>query len=222
MIKAQDSDLKTLCEDPVIHAADRLKNETYRVYRGNHYWELIGLPPKEKSAQVRGPFFLPYPKMKPFDKKMFVFTIIGGHWDGFTHQFDSDKSYLLWSPNNTYLMNSTFGDPLNYYDTAYNDGDLEKKKYSKLIAFMGDLVFYYNTSQEMFKAIGVESGKGHLHGAFGEKFPSNLTAAFPIPSNNPKVEYYVYLFRKDKYCFRPIYPRELTSDEFCPEWRDNS
>ena len=64
MSKGQD-----LCDDPVIHAADRLKNETYRIYRGNHYWELIGLPPKEKSAQVRGPFLLPYPKMLTFEKR---------------------------------------------------------------------------------------------------------------------------------------------------------
>ena len=61
-----------------------------------------------------------------------------------------------------------------------------------------------------------------VHGAYGEKFSSNLTAVFPIPSNDPKVGYYVYLFRGDKYCFRAIRPpKEISDEEYCPEWRDN-
>ena len=106
------------------------------------------------------------------------------------------------------------------FDTAYNDGDLDKNNYSKLIGFSGDKVYYWNTSHENLAKLGVDNY--YLHGALGEKFPSNLTAAFSIPSNDSKVPYFVYLFREDKYCFRSIKPEQTSDEEFCPEWRNNS
>ena len=214
---------KTLCEDPVIDAADRLKNETYRVYRGSHYWELRGIPPKEKSAQVKGPFHLPYPSMLTFKKKMFVFTVIGGEKDGYTYQVWQSETpgtcdYNIWGSDHTITAKNTILFCENL-DTGYNDGDLENKTFPTLIELSGDKVHYTNTSIHNF--FTYESDK--IHGGRREKFPSNLTTAFPIPSKDPKVAYYLYLFRGDKYCFRPIYPPNGTSDkEYCPEWRHNS
>ena len=105
------------------------------------------------------------------------------------------------------------------FDTAYNDGDLEKKKsLPTIIGLIGDKVYYTNTSEKL-----VEYNSRKLDGGRGEKFPSNLTAALPIKSKNPKDGYFLHLFREDKYCFRPIYPPNDTSDvEYCPKWRDNS
>ena len=36
----------TLCDNPIINAADRLPNNTVRVYRGEYYWELLNMPSK--------------------------------------------------------------------------------------------------------------------------------------------------------------------------------
>ena len=52
-----------------------------------------------------------------------------------------------------------------------------------------------------------------------ETFPSDLTAAVAFPSNDSKVPYFVYLFRGDKYCYRPI--NNVTAEDGCPEWREN-
>ena len=38
------SKVQTLCDKPIINAADRLVINTVRVYREDYYWNLNGLP----------------------------------------------------------------------------------------------------------------------------------------------------------------------------------
>ena len=203
---------KSLCEDPYIHSADRLSNNTYRVYRGDYYWELVGLP--DKVAKVNGPFKIWLKDMAPVTEGTSITTVVGGLIDGYTYKF-KDEKYWVWGKNDVIRPSNGVSVPKGGFTAVYNDGDLDKKGYPRLVGFNGIKVFYFNTNKEIFRPEA--DPKGTDFGAFGEKFPSDIKAAMAFKSNNPKVKYYVYLFKREEYCYRPI-----TGVDGCPEWRKNS
>lgn len=93
-----DDKVKSLCEDPIIHAADRLPNNTYRVYRDSHYWTLTGLP--DRVTKVDGPFKIPFQYMAPLQGHGSIMTIGSGALSGHTYKF-FEQNYWHWFPNGT-------------------------------------------------------------------------------------------------------------------------
>ena len=211
-------DVKSLCEDPVITAADRLGNNTYRVYRDNYYWELVGIP--DEKSKVKGPYPVWYPYMAPVDRLSSVQTVIGGSADGLTWKFRGQK-YWLYRQNGQLIEGGKSGYdwdlfPGNGFNAVFNDGQLPKKaKFPTMVAFSGIRVYYYNTADRRFRRIG--SANGYEGGKDGEKFPVDLTAAFAFPSTDPEVEFYVYLFQRYRYCYRPN-----KGEDGCKQWRNNT
>ena len=209
-------DVKSVCDDPNINAADRLPNNTYRVYRGNHYWELQGLP--SRKAKVEGPFPIWYKFMAPFDSETSVQTVVTGAADGTTWKYKGEKLWM-YNKEGTLISGGKPGFEWNLFpkggfNAVLNDGGMGEFGYPVMIGFTGIRVYYYNTKETEFQRIGPPIG--YLGGKDGEKFPTDLTAAFAFPSSDKGIKYYVYLFKRKKHCFRPI-----IGEEECKEWRDN-
>ena len=218
VIYDETSCAKSLCDDPYIHSADRLSNNTYRVYRDDYYWDLIGLP--QRVAKVKGPYKIWWSNMAPMTRDAAVFTVIGGSGHGITYKFQKNKMWS-WSSKGSQRIGDRSGESWSLFpkDTpfsaAFNDGNLDKKGYPMLIAFSDIRAYYFRTSSLRFVRIGDE--QGYIPpGQFEEDFPGDLTAAMPFPSDDEDVKYYVYLFKREEHCFRPI-----TGEKGCKEWRKN-
>ena len=215
LVSLQES-IVSLCDDPVIHAADRLLNNTFRVYRGNYYWELEGLP--DNVAIVKGPFQIWYQNMVPFTSNSVIYTIIGGTLNGYTFRY---KAMRFWVYNQTgHLIQGDLNgvlfpaSPLGGFEAAFSDQMMDGRAYPLTIAFKGPFVYYFNTYRQPVRRIGPPEGAPF--GLFNESFPSNLTAAFAFPLRDGNAKYYVYLFRNDSYCYRPI-----IGEEGCQNWKKN-
>lgn len=198
--------VRSLCDDPNINGADRLPNNTYRVYRGNYYWELFGLP--TQKAKVEGPFPIWYEYMAPMDAESSVQTVITGSATGMTFKYKRDKYWMYNSKDGKLVSGGKVGFNWNLFppggfNAVLNDGGMNGTGYPVMIGFQAFKVYYYNANDKDFKRIG--SSDGYLGGKDGEKFPGDLKAAFAVPSNDKGVKYYVYLFNGIKqYCFRPV------------------
>ena len=214
--------LPSLCDDVYIHSADRLPNNTYRVYREKYYWELKNLP--TTVAQVDGPHPLPFLDMWPFNASTSVVTIVGGEFNGYTVQVRSDGNYKMWTPEGKLHKNGTWPQTsYGHHWELFCDGNLDNKGYPLIIGFKGKDFEYFtiNKTKTMFHSVNKTDGSGKLI----ENFPELVIAAFVfpkdplVPSKDPTIPYNVYLFQPDRYCFRPI--RGVTEKSGCPEWRNN-
>ncbi|XP_054162268.1 uncharacterized protein LOC128960218 [Oppia nitens] len=208
-----------ICKDPYIHSADRLPNDTIRIYRDNYYWELIGLP--DRVALPKGPYKILFDYMGPVTQTSAITTIVGGKFNGNVFKFDKTR-YWQWKADGRQVIGQKDGVdmskgnfPPEGFNCVFNDGSLDKRwPGPRMIAFNGIYVTYWNTNFLPFRPIG-KTNPGYKGGNYGEKFPPDITACVAFKMDNKKTPLWVYLFKRDKYCFRPI-----TDAKEC-EWRDN-
>ena len=204
-----------LCKKVEIDAATRQQvfdpktkdfRVSYRVYRDQYFWELIGLP--KDRVKVKGPFDVPK-DMLPINSSVSIVSIGAGPLKGKIYKFATysrrwwrfDVDGKFEDSRNDWDLNTPRG-----FDAAYNDGDLDDKGHARTIAFFGSQVNYFMTRGIVWEKVQPWHINGTKYGQFNESFPldHDLTAAMPYepPKNDPH-KYYVYLFRWDTYCFRP-------------------
>jgi hypothetical protein len=200
-----DVKVKSLCDDTWIASADRLPNNTYRVYRDDYYWTLVGLP--DRVAKVEGPFKIPYKYMAPLNKTSKIMTVGSGVLSGNTWKFDGRK-YWQWRPDGSLLIGGLGGvewDQMPPFGLScvMNDGDLDKKGSTRMIGLKALNAYYWRTDTSVFTPVG-DIQKGYLGGQFGEKFPADATACMTSASSDTNTPYFVYIFKMKEYCYRPI------------------
>ena len=215
--RALATNFVSLCANPYIYAADRLVNNTVRVYRDEFYWDLIGIP--DRTVNVKGPFRIWRENMGVFDKSSSIQTVTSGKLEGYTFKYKGPKVWA-WHPDGSLYSGGKNGHnwkliPKSGFYAVYNDGDLDHKNYSRMIAFSDIHVYYYKTNGLVFLQEG--ESDGYEGGKNGESFPEDLTAAFAFPGENNSPNYWVYLFRRDKHCVRTY-----LNVSGCPEWRNNT
>ena len=208
--------VRSLCDNPIIYAANRLSNNTFRVYRDNHYWELKGLP--NRVATPSGPFKITDQYMAPVDKDTSIMTVLSGDITGNTWKFRKNRLWQ-WNEKGRLEVGGIGGVewkeiPEKGFHCVMNDGTTDKMG-PKLIGLTAIKAYYWRTKRKTFEPIG-NIYQGYIGGQFGEEFPEDPTACMTFPSTEPSIKYFVYLFRREKYCFRPI-----TGEKGCAEWRLN-
>lgn len=185
--------------------------------RGNYYWELKGLPDIDNTF-IRGPFKIWYQNMAPISKATSTITGLSGNPFGVLYKFYK-LQYWSWDSKGEQTAGGVNGTPWsglpspNGLSAAYHDGN---KTNPVVVGFGGIRVYYYDTRSIFWWVIG--SREGYIGGQYGENFPAEITSAFSWPSEDPKVRYYVFLFRKEEFCFRPYL---LKSGKDCDEWKSN-
>ena len=208
--------VRSLCSNPWITAADRLPNNTIRVYRDDYYWELTGLP--GRSGQSKGPYKVWYQYMTPIEKGSSVQTVLSGKTEGLTYKLRGNRYWVYDSSNGQLKQGGKAGYKSNALPSSgckavLNDGGMAGKGSALMICFDGSKVRYYKTNEREFRSYGRIADNG----AYGEKFPSDISAAFAYPADDKaNAKFNVYLFSKKKYCFRPY-----IGEDGCKEWRDS-
>ena len=127
---------QSLCEDPLIHSADRLVNKTVRLYRGQYYWELIGLP--AETVKVEGPFKIWNLNMGTFSINNALVTILEGNDIGSTYKTDGQR-YWAWDKNGRQFAGAVRGNfwdliPEGGFEAAFHDSD---KNNPTVVGFKG-------------------------------------------------------------------------------------
>lgn len=202
---------ESLCDRPVISAADRMANNTVRLYRGPYYWLLKGLPADVGSLE--GPFEIPFEGMAPINRNNSVVTLLGGTDRGNTVKTE-DKSYWMWDQNGRLktkkegIIHNRF--PTGGFDAVIHDGNLDDPT---LIGFKGIKTYYLSTRYRVWTIDNKPSG--HMGGKYKENFPTDVTAAFSMAAPDPSDGYIVYFFQKDKFCKRT---KILESGQQCDQW----
>ena len=227
MISSEMSEaVRTLCNDTYIDAADRLPNKTYRVYRGEQYWELERLPEQSSDNHfgplvVKGPFIMSLSYWEPLKRGDTLCTVIGNsNHNGHLFRWNQNK-YTVWNTNGDIIITDKQfpAIPENGFSAVFNNGGLDPERPTLIIGFSESGVYYIKPDLNFGSTLYKEA-KGFPKGQFDENFPSGVTAALPLPSIDPDVDYYVYLFKGEQYCFRPN--SNVTAEDGCPEWRNNS
>ena len=205
---------ETLCERPIINAADRMTNNTVRLYRGRYYWNLNGLP--AASGTVDGPYELPFNKMGQIFRNNTVVTLLGGTDRGKTVKTEG-KNYWLWDEKGNLKTEATglYHNrlPTGGFEAAFHDGNMDDPT---LIGFQGIKSYYFSTRYRVWTIDNKPSG--YIGGKYNESFPIDLSAAFTYPATNPKDGYIAYFFKRDKYCKRTKFSK---SGKDCDEWLQN-
>ena len=206
--------IESLCERPTINAADRMINNTVRLYRGTYYWTLNGLP--AESGTLDGPFKIPFKKMGSIFRNNTVVTLLGGTDRGKTVKTEG-HNYWLWDDKGNMktdingLTHNRF--PSGGFEAAIHDANMDDPT---LIGFKGIKVYYFSTRYRVWTIDKKPSG--YYGGKYNESFPTDLSAAFTLPADNPKDQYIAYFFKRDKYCKRP---KVLKSGKDCDQWLPN-
>ena len=127
IVLSEDSEaVKTLCRHTWINAADRLPNNTYRVYRGEYYWELSGLP--QTPAKVRGPFRPSYQDWWPIEDGNCLTTVTGKHnKSGVLYRYSLNKVWG-WAPNGSKILGGKEGQTYTYHFDREVQNELNSNK----------------------------------------------------------------------------------------------
>ena len=131
--------VQPLCDNLYIHGADRLPNNTVRIYRDEYYWDLIGIP--DRRVNVRGPFRIWLQFMPIFDKYCSIQTVTSGYLNGHTFMYRFDRFWSWYSDGRVYSgrgggdQSDLIPKSITGFWAVYNDGDLDKKGFSQMIAF---------------------------------------------------------------------------------------
>lgn len=212
--------MPSLCDKPIIGAADRMSNDTIRVYRDQHYWELPGVA--DGRVKPLGPFRIPFKYMENITTRSTVMTITSGPMKDTTWKFEGQKQWQ-WSRDGgapvvgqkTGIDNGDL--PKEGLDCAFNTGDLDPNTdYPVMIGIKGAHTFYWKTYQSIFERIG---GFGTKNSETKEVLPPDPTACTAVRVSSSKEPFYVLLFRKAKYCLRPINKKKACEED--EEWKSN-
>ena len=186
-------------------------NNTVRLYRGRYYWTLNGLP--ADSGTLDGPFEITFKNMGQIFPNNTVVTLLGGTDRGKTVKTEG-KNYWMWDDKGnmkteaTGLSHNRF--PTGGFEAAIHDGNMDDPT---LIGFKGIKSYYFSTRYRLWTIDNKPSG--YFGGKYNETFPTDLSAAFTLPADNPEDGYIVYFFKRNKYCKRT---KILKSGKDCDEW----
>ena len=208
------SKTESLCDRPIISAADRMSNNTVRLYSGQYYWILNGLPADVGSLD--GPHQIPYKDMGSIFRNNSIVTLLGGTDRGKTVKTEG-KAYWMWDERGNLktkkegTIHNRF--PSGGFDAVIHDGNPDDPT---LIGFKGIKTYYLSTRYRVWTIDAKPSG--YIGGKYKENFPTDVTAAFSLTAPDQNDEYIVYFFQKDKFCKRT---KILESGQQCDEWLPN-
>jgi hypothetical protein len=226
IVSSDGPTVNSLCEKPVITSADRLKNNSVRLYSSNFedfYWELDGLKDNPRVGYLWGPFKIWYQYLAPIQNNTKVVTILEGVLQRNTYKFE--KHYWIgYNATGNLIVGSSVGIywnkiPANGYDAIFDTGNATKPLviglHTNLTQSKKNSIVSYLSIIDGKLSGGPTDTPG---GLYGEIFPSELSAAFSWPSKDSSDEYLVYLFKKDKFCLRS---NKLKTKKDCDQWMDN-
>ncbi|XP_054157919.1 uncharacterized protein LOC128956252 [Oppia nitens] len=212
-----------ICLSPTLDTADHMANNSVRLYKGNQYWDLIGLP--DRVGFLRSPKQQPivWENFGKLSHRTHVVSCFTGNRRGYVYKFEGNRLWA-WSTSaaqwiggkdgQQFKLMPTDADPTNGFDIVFHNG---LKDNPQLIAMIGNKVYYYSTKQYYITLAEDTEASGHPNGKYGENFPTGVDAAFSWPSDDGN-GYLIFFFKKDKYCFRKD---KLESGKECDEWRDS-